>query len=151
MLSSPDCNPGAISALLSASPQLLSHKDTHGNTPLHASAAAGGLACLQQLLSSGADVAATNHDGSTPLMLAASNGHTPTLAALADLQPASAIHSRNLHGDTSLEAAAAGGHDAAISFLLSRGADVNSSNTNGSSPLISGTARIKPFAPFGIP
>ena len=53
---------------------------------------------------------------------------------------AAAASALNLLGDTSFVAAAACGHVAAASFILSRGADVNSSNTNGFSPLISGPA-----------
>ncbi len=152
------CDAATLSALLSAVPQPnLSHRDDEGNTPLHASAAAGNTACLQLLLSSGADVTATNNAGSTPLMLAASNGHTPALSALADLSPPSAIHGRSSDGDTCLIMAAAAGHDETALKIIALAADINASNNNGSTPLIAGPAppyipsSCHNFTPFHLP
>jgi cytohesin len=49
--------------------------DATGQPPLHAAAASGCTACARALLQAGADAAARDADGRTPLSLATGNGH----------------------------------------------------------------------------
>jgi hypothetical protein len=66
----------------SENPSQLLERDFDGNTPLHIAALLGSREMVQALLESGADKAATNHDGETPLDSARRAGRASVLRLL---------------------------------------------------------------------
>jgi len=64
----------SVKSLLKDKPDLVSSKDSKGNTPLHVAAENGNNEVAELLLTKGADVNARNNDGATPLHLAALMG-----------------------------------------------------------------------------
>jgi ankyrin repeat protein len=64
-----------VTALLKASPDLVSSKGVDGETPLHGAAINGHRALAELLLAKGAKVNATDNNGWSPLFLASRNGH----------------------------------------------------------------------------
>ena len=64
-----------VTALLNANPNLVSSKDSDGDTPLHIAAYKGYKDIAKLLLGKGADVNAKNEDGDTPLHMAADKGN----------------------------------------------------------------------------
>ena len=100
-----------------------------------AAAGAGGQeGAIALLLDRGADLAATDDEGTTALMCAAENGHTATAALLLDR--GADIAATDSGGDTALHHAAQFGHTPCVALLLDRSADVNSTLHDGRTALM---------------
>ena len=94
----------------------------------------GDLDGVMAALAQGGRVAMRNHQGATPLFVAAQNGHTDICGLLL-------AHGSNVNEvvpgtkSTALHAAAIGGHNASVEALLSWGAEVNLQEQAGFTPL----------------
>jgi ankyrin repeat protein len=123
-----------------------------GSTPLMRAAKGGDVVLMRLLLRHGADVALTQRNGSTALMIAAglgwrfSGNSTPYGDRGSESDAAEAIgiclahgadiNARNANGDTALHAAVAGrGSEPLVRALLDEGADPHARNGRGQTPL----------------
>ena len=120
------CRHGADVDVQGTKDGLLLHRVIEWSSNLAASA-------TQFLLTHGADVHARRTDLSTPLHLAADQGHFEVACML--LRSGADINSRNIGGNTPLHLAAVQGHFEVAQMLLQRGAHVNSQNGGGETPL----------------
>ncbi|KAF6825709.1 ankyrin repeat protein [Colletotrichum musicola] len=132
---------GGVRGLL-ANGAVPNRQDRDGRTALHLAPRGEGtpvpestLACLLQ---AGASAEIKDVDGETPLHTVAKTGTLEQfrlcLASCGDSN--AAIHVENLFGESLLHYAAAGGKVDIIELLLDLGADINSVNGNGWTPLI---------------
>jgi uncharacterized protein len=107
-----------------------------GTTALHWAVRADDLETADLLIRAGANVAAANREGVTPLRLAATNG---TAAMIEKLIKAGADPNASLSkfGDTALMLAARTGRVDSVRMLLDNGAEVNAIETwGGTTPLM---------------
>ena len=102
-------------------------------TPLHAAAAAGNLALVQELLPATPTPDLLDEFGQTPLALAATHNHLGVVAALADRQ--ADVNATNAAGQTPVLLALLRDQTESAVALLQRGADLNRSDTNGDTAL----------------
>jgi ankyrin repeat protein len=93
------------------------------NEALREAAARGSLQGVRSALDQGADVDDADANGTTALLLAAFDGHTPIVRLLLDR--GADVRARNVQGRTALMCAASGGFDATVRLLLERGSEVN--------------------------
>ena len=104
------------------------------NEELCMAAAYGGLLkVLQWLLENGCPVDEAVDDDSTPLYLAAQNGHGAVVRAL--IQAGADINKADDDGATPLFMAAQQGHEAVVRALIKAGADVDKEMNDGAPPL----------------
>ncbi len=147
-----------IREILAASPKLVSVKDTaFGATPLHWAALRGQVEAARVLLDQGADAAAVNNDGETPLDVArrakrasveklltetsstprlrffqaVREGDAEAVAELLDGDPKLVKERDAAFGATGLHWAALRGHAEVVELLLARGADAGARNSAG--------------------
>src|SRR5436190_1806753 len=92
------------------------------NQTLHWAGLNGHEAIVQMLLDRGADVAAKDQSGRTPLHRAAKNGHEAVVQMLVDR--GADVAAKDQWGRTPLHRAAKNGHEAVVQMLVDRGADV---------------------------
>jgi ankyrin repeat protein len=113
----------AVSRLLAAgtSPTQLAEAD--GTTALHYAIERDDVGLVERLLESGADPAAANRYGVSPIYIAALNGNAAIVRLLLErgVDPETALP----EGETALMTAARSGDVATIDALLAAGADVN--------------------------
>jgi uncharacterized protein len=109
--------------------------DVYGRIPLHYAAADGDGARVQELLRSGADPNAQDDNGWSPLHFAAQAGSTSVIAALLDAGVD--VAARDCFGNTALFRAvfSSRGAGGVIQLLRAAGADPESPNSSGVSPL----------------
>ena len=93
------------------------------NTAVHDAARAGDAHGIRRLRELGASVGVPDHDGCTPVWIAAHEGQGGVVLALHELGADLSVP--NAGGETPLLAAARNGHVAAVEALLARGADVD--------------------------
>ena len=99
-------------------------------TPLHSAAMNDNEMVVRTLIAAGADIAARDRDGNTPLHLTNATGIITALrAAGAD------ANARTDHGLTSLMITAFYGNGAGFSALLAAGADISVPSRDGATPL----------------
>src|SRR5262245_12368585 len=112
-------------------------RDDSGNTPLLHAAGYGDVACVSLLLKRGAEVNATNAQGASALMRAATD--PPKIRLL--LEHGADPKARSAIGNTALILAArtANSH-VAIRELLAHGAEANATNNFGGSALMAAAA-----------
>ncbi|XP_072180508.1 uncharacterized protein [Diadema setosum] len=101
-----------------------------GDTPLHTAARAGNLQVVTSLVNKAADVNATNGRGQSPLHVAIQGGNLPVVSFLME-----ECGSRDTSSVTALGIAAAEGQLSIVEYLISKGADVNDSTGEGTTPL----------------
>ncbi|KAJ8352494.1 hypothetical protein SKAU_G00239700 [Synaphobranchus kaupii] len=112
-----------------------------GRTLLASAAQAGVVDAVELLLSRGADPTLADHQGQTPLTLAARQGHLGVLRALLDwaVRGSEAAQTVLEHADsegwTALRLAAWGGHREAVRLLLDAGVEVDGSDADGRTAL----------------
>jgi ankyrin repeat protein len=105
---------------------------TYGQTALHLSAIKGHVEVVQQLLSCGGDLLATDRVGGwTALHAAARAGQDEVICLLLDRGPPDYVNMRGSRGDTPLHRAAYWGRASTVRLLLSRGADRAALNDDG--------------------
>ena len=128
----------AMESALSTHRDLLNAKDPAGSTLLHHAAAFGTIDTLTFLLDAGADLAAKNRRGSTPLHWAI---HDEAKVRLL-LSRGAAVNVRQVEGRTPLyQAASLGNATNIVKLLLARGADPNIAIANGRTPLMAAATR----------
>eukprot|EP00092_Neocalanus_flemingeri_P106282 GFUD01136358.1.p1 GENE.GFUD01136358.1~~GFUD01136358.1.p1 ORF type:complete len:440 (-),score=128.58 GFUD01136358.1:156-1475(-) len=103
-----------------------------GATPLWIAAQMGHEDCVRLLLRGGADVDLTRTDGATPLFKACHKGHEEVVKEILRHKPRLDTLQ---NGSTCLHAAALSGHANLILHLLAAGADPNTPNMSGFTPL----------------
>lgn len=109
-------------------------------SPLVRASYHGHRAVVDFLIEHGADVNALGKDGSTPMKVAADNGHFELVALL--WKRGANIHATSgTTGQTPLHSASWSGHLKIVQFLLEKNADPNVTTPNGWSP-ISGAAGL---------
>lgn len=114
-------------------------KSFSGDTPLHAAATEGSVACLKLVLDAAALqdaehlLESQNNVGYTPLMWTASKGLLAAAKFL--LFRGSDVAAANQEGDAVLHVAAANGQAAMVALLLGQGASVNAKNKAGDTAL----------------
>ena len=121
----------------------LRHYLYSGDTPLHAAAAAHINEMIKMLVKSGADVAATNRRGATPLHYAADGApDSPAWSANAQSESISLLvdagakpNTLDKSGVAPLHRAVRNRCAAAVECLLQKGASVGLKNKSGSTPL----------------
>lgn len=91
-----------VEALLRQGAALDCREGEHGYTPLHAAASGGNLAALHLLLDRGADAAALDAQGNTPLMYAAYSDKPQALSALLHRVADYPLEHCNQHGKSAL-------------------------------------------------
>ena len=109
-------------------------KNGRGHSPLHVSSVSGELTTVKMLVKAGADVRATDRRRDTCLALAAFHGHTDTVRYLVGLPEVDLTHhgSRN---HTALHCAVERKHADVVQVLIDAGADIETKNDEGRSPL----------------
>jgi ankyrin repeat protein len=105
-----------------------------GMHALHYAACSGHLAIAQTLLDNGADIDAHDNDGATPLSLAAWGAQLPAVRLLA-ARGAKLDAPIDDWGTRAIHAAAGGGSLEALLLLLDLGADIETRDSNGWTPL----------------
>jgi ankyrin repeat protein len=109
--------------------------DEYGRAPLHFAAADGNASLVEDPLRSGVDVNAEDDDGWSPLHLGAQAGSTSVVTAL--LGAGADVTLRDRFGNTRLLRAVfcSRGEGGLIHLLRTAGADPDSPNNSGVSPL----------------
>ena len=105
-----------------------------GRTMLHEAVRDGDEAAVRVLLRYAADVSAKDHEGTTPLMQAATKYGGEELILLL-LQHGADVSATDHGGDTPLMGAVSRGFDATADLLITHGADVSAKNIDGYTPL----------------
>jgi ankyrin repeat protein len=122
-----------VKTLLKDHPDLVSSKDSIGQTPLHWAAVGGHKDVVELLLANKADVNAKANNGVTPLHWAAVRGHKDVAELL--LASKANVDAKANNGVTPLHWAAVGGHKDVAELLLVHGAEVNAKYSDGYTPL----------------
>ncbi|XP_062412617.1 CARD- and ANK-domain containing inflammasome adapter protein [Sardina pilchardus] len=114
----------------------LDTRDQQGRTALHRAASRGQAAAAMALVMAGADIYTRDNASNTPLHLAARNGHQDTVQALVEEE------GRHLRKHTTfLHLAAAQGDSEVADVLLRVGAEVDSKDSRGKTPLFHAVSR----------
>lgn len=119
-------------------------RDDRGNTALHIAARRKNLFAAQMLLSSAADVHATNNNGDTPLHLACGMSIENTAIVQLFIDNHGSVNACNKKGCTPLHVASASGHTATAELLLSCKAAADIADYDNQTPLFYAIACKEP-------
>ena len=108
--------------------------DGESRTPLHAAIMSGSTRCMELLLIAGSNVSVRDGYGNTALAIAVWAHDNDSILELLLLAGAS-VKSRNRGRDTPLQSAACLNHKKNVAFLLEAGAELETQDVNGDSPL----------------
>ena len=109
-------------------------KNSKGRSPLHVASCSGELATVKMLVEAGADVRATDTNRATCLMVAAYCGHTDIVRYLVGL-PEVDVNHQDINNGTVLHVTVARKHSDVVQVLIDAGADIETKNDDGRSPL----------------
>ena len=109
-------------------------KDDNGRSPLLCASVDGHLDIVKILVKAGAGVRVTDNEGDTCLILAASFGHTETVRTLLCM-PEVDVNHQGMNNHTALHSAVDEGHPDVVQLLIDAGADIETKDTDGLSPL----------------
>jgi serine/threonine-protein phosphatase 6 regulatory ankyrin repeat subunit B len=116
--------------------QGLNETDKDGLTALHWAAIEGQEEMVSYLLSQGAQADITDQEGITPFMEAAWKGHVGVAKMLLQHMGAEGLDETGKDGLTALHMAAIEGHEDIMAFLLSQGAQADTSDQEGITPFM---------------
>jgi serine/threonine-protein phosphatase 6 regulatory ankyrin repeat subunit B len=116
--------------------QGLNEADHTGRTALHYAAAEGHEELVAYLLSQGAHAYITEFVGLTLFMEAAAGGHVGVVKTLLQHMGGQGLNQTDFGGRTALYHAADRGHEETVAFLLSQGANVDSTDHIGMTPFM---------------
>ena len=126
----------AVCQVLSDAGADIETKDDMGRSPLHMSCCSGALAVAKILVAAAAGVCVTDSYGLTPLLVAAFHEHTETVRYLVGLKDVDVNHSGDKgKGHTALFLACQKNYPEVAQVLIAAGADIQTRNENGRSPL----------------
>jgi ankyrin repeat protein len=114
----------------------LEEGDRYGRTTLHHAAEGGHADVMSYLLSHGAQANIRDGQGMTPLMMASWEGHIGGLQKLLSVVGDEGLADTDENGWKALHYAADGDHGEVVKFLVSKGAQANSKNNKGQTPLM---------------
>ena len=109
-------------------------KDDMGRSPLLLASSSGHLDIVKMLVQAGAGVRDTDNEGDTCLILAANFGHTETVRVLLCM-PEVDVNHQGMNNHTALHSAVDEGHPDVVQLLIDAGADIETKDTDGLSPL----------------
>jgi ankyrin repeat protein len=128
---------GVVRALLRhTGTEGLQGRDEKGWTTLHYAAVAGHAEVSKCLLTKGALANIRDGEGRTPLILASWKDHLGVVQVLADHVGAKGLQDIDEQGSTALHWAAYWGHEEVAALLLCHGAQANSTEKDGRTPLL---------------
>jgi ankyrin repeat protein len=124
--------------LIEAGADVMAREGTDGRCALHYAAQAGMIEAINLLLRHGVDVNVLDNRNKTPLMYAipGANEADPVQTVGHLLQQGANLHARDCVGDSALHLAAHLGLADVVRLLLNAGADWNSINEEGKTPLM---------------
>ncbi len=133
---------GVLSHMLASQPGLLGVQgNVLGHTALHWSAARGHVDAARWLLARGADAAARNHEGATPLHAAARNGQGACVQALLECGVCD-VGARDGEGETAADLAVRFAHHGVAALLHSHTNSITSTSGTILDPAISHPTNI---------
>jgi ankyrin repeat protein len=114
----------------------MSKADADGGVPIHAACHFGHSECLLVLLANGAakDVNLLSISGATPISICSRSGFVKCLALILDQDKAD-LHRSDIHGNTAVHEACRHDQWKCLLLLINRGAEINTKNAEGSTPL----------------
>ncbi|KAL8612705.1 hypothetical protein ACOMHN_025356 [Nucella lapillus] len=118
---------------------MLAFKDKENNMPLHAAVNGGNIKAVEVCLRAGAPVNAQQDDNSTPVHFAAAQGNLAMIQLMFSQQAdnfVTALKATDTMDMTPLHRAAIFNHKAVVIFLLDKGADIDSTDNTGCTPLL---------------
>ncbi|KAB0796783.1 hypothetical protein PPYR_10844 [Photinus pyralis] len=124
--------------------EMISFYDAEGNVPLHSAVHGGDLKAVELCIRSGAKISMQQHDLSTPVHLACSQGATEIVKIMFKLQPEEkfqCLQSCDVQKMTPLHCAAMFDHPDIVEYLISEGAEINALDKEKRSPLLLGASR----------
>jgi ankyrin repeat protein len=107
-----------------------------GKTALHHAAEGGHFEVVAYLLCKEARDSIKDRFGNTPLVLACEMGHLAVIGMLLEAREGQGLQEMGAAGWLGLHYAAVGGHKEIVTFLLSKGAQANTRDEQGSTPLM---------------
>ena len=123
-----------VQVLIDVGADIETKTDT-GRSPLHLASLSGALTTVMMLVKAGADVRATDSNRDTCLTLAAHFGHTDTVRYLVGLPEVDLNHQDSKNYNTALHVAVERKHGNVVQVLIDAGADIETRNDEGRSPL----------------
>jgi ankyrin repeat protein len=128
---------GVVKVLLQhVGPEALQETNEQGMTALHYAAWCGKEEIVSFLLGQGAQADSRDEDGTTPFISACDKGHMGVVRLLLQHVGPEALQETDTKGRTALHFAAKWGHEDIVTFLLGQGAQANSRDDVGTTPLM---------------
>ncbi|XP_071050717.1 transient receptor potential cation channel subfamily A member 1 isoform X2 [Onthophagus taurus] len=124
--------------------EMISFYDAEGNVPLHSAVHGGDIKAVELCLKSGAKISTQQHDLSTPVHLACSQGATEIIKLMFKMQPeekVTCLASQDAQKMTPLHCAAMFDHPEIVECLILEGAEINVVDKEKRSPLLLAASR----------